>query len=87
MPSGCMSTSRSKTRQSETLNLLKILVLSFLEVVLKITKLHKYKSFFQVCQRHHLPSLAVHTAHDVHTVPPGKPAADRLGGYELLLPV
>lgn len=41
----------------------------------------------QVCEWHHLPSLAVHIAHDVHTVPSGQSAADWLGGFQLLLSV
>lgn len=41
----------------------------------------------QVCEWHHLPSLAIHTAHDVHTVPSGQSIDDRSGGFQLLLPV
>lgn len=41
----------------------------------------------QVCEWHHIPSLAIHTAHDVHTIPSGKSTSDRPGGFQLLLSV
>lgn len=85
-----MSTSPSKTLPSKPSCL--IMRCTFICILTRVAALNLAKLMtpfcpLQVCEWHHLPSLAVHTAHDVHTVPSGQPAADGLGGFQLLLSV